>query len=47
MAALLPGATLSAETTGAVRIFTIPGDAQLFVDGERKATAPSTRQETF
>ncbi len=46
-AALLPGATLAAEATGAVRIFTIRGDAQLFVDGERKGTSASTRQETF
>jgi formylglycine-generating enzyme required for sulfatase activity len=47
MTALLPAAAVAEDSTGAVRIFTIPGDAQLFVDGERKGSSPSTAQETF
>jgi formylglycine-generating enzyme required for sulfatase activity len=47
LAALLPSAATASDATGAVRIFTIPGDAQLFVDGERKGHSPSTAQESF
>ncbi len=53
MAALLPGFAVGAEPippsapTGTLRLFTLPGDAQLFVDGERKGNSPSSAGETF
>jgi formylglycine-generating enzyme required for sulfatase activity len=43
----LPSAATLADSTGAVRIFTVPGNAELSVDGERKGNSPATAQETF
>jgi formylglycine-generating enzyme required for sulfatase activity len=48
LAALLSSAAVTAaEGTGAVRIFTVPGDAELSVDGARKGNSPATAQESF
>ncbi|HYN77776.1 MAG TPA: SUMF1/EgtB/PvdO family nonheme iron enzyme [Lamprocystis sp. (in: g-proteobacteria)] len=44
---LMPGAAALAGGTGAVRIFSLPGDAELSVDGERKGRSPATAQESF
>lgn len=47
IASLLPAAAALAETTGAVRIFTTPGDAEISVDGERSGNSPVSPEETF
>lgn len=47
IASMLSGAAALADDTGAVRIFTVPGDAELFIDGERKGQSPTTADETF
>ncbi len=47
LASLLPHAVLAADGTGALRIFTTPGAAELAIDGERKGSSPTTAQETF
>ncbi len=47
MSALLSESMAATDATGLVRIFTIPGNAQIFVDGERKGDSPGTAQESF
>jgi formylglycine-generating enzyme required for sulfatase activity len=57
LAGLLPAMPVIAEPTddaasqdeaaGVVRIFTMPGDARLFVDDQRKGNSPATADETF
>lgn len=47
LACLLPSALALAEGTGVVRIYTLPGDAALLVNGERKGSSPATAAETF
>ncbi|MCG6985639.1 MAG: SUMF1/EgtB/PvdO family nonheme iron enzyme [Thiocapsa sp.] len=47
MTALLSGTAAAADDAAVVRIFTIPGDAQVFVDGERKGSSPASAEETF
>ena len=47
LASLLPSLAVLADDTGAVRMYTIPGDAVLSVNGERKGNSPATAAETF
>jgi formylglycine-generating enzyme required for sulfatase activity len=44
---MLPGASTLAGGTGAVRIVTVPGDAELSIDGEVKGRSPGADQESF
>jgi formylglycine-generating enzyme required for sulfatase activity len=37
----------AADEIGVLRIFTLPGEAHLFVDDERKGTSPTSSDETF
>ncbi len=47
LVSMQPGAAALAGDTGAVRILTNPGDAELSVDGQVKGRSPSSAQETF
>lgn len=50
LTALAPAAVAAQEAdadTGILRIRTLPGEAALFIDGERKGTSPSRPEESF
>lgn len=48
LALLLPASVAAQDdATGVLRIFSIPGDAQVTIDGELKGLSPASAQETF
>lgn len=49
VSSLLPAAAAAGPESaqGVLAIFTVPGDATLFIDGQRKGSSPASRDETF